>query len=374
MTKSSSYRTERQYPANHHIHDIQPGDVISERDEIDSIQRCPHDEENPYVIINSKLIRDGSLSPECRWLLCYLLSHEKGWRINRRQIANHLDGQYGRDRIDRMFNEALAAGYMKRVDILVLREKGGALRRSKYFISETPKFKPLPQEKPQKVKKCFRQPVFQGTGSQLTEEAADKVISREVVSYPSNPPPLSSSSPPEKPTETEGISLRSERSLRSEEEEFSTYGILESTRLSPKEKRRLSREYSEPDVIRALEIARAHKVKKSLMGLLIDILERPENWPDPGQAQAQQLTPEQQLAVECNELMRISDKHGYEATIRPGEKYRKLHMIDDLAKQNDIDIMKNGYMHVVLDGLICRISLKSHDFARDIKKTIVQLR
>ncbi len=223
-----------QYAPNPHIHDIQPNDVIYDESEADAIERCPHDLENPYVMISSAVIRNSSLSPECRWLICYLLSNAKGWRINRRQVANHLQGFCGRDKIDNIFNEAIDAGYMKKVDILIKREKGGALRRCKYFISETPKFK-----------KCFRHTPFQGPGDQAPGNTGDKVITSKVLSSPSNiikNPPLSS--PPEKQKEVK----HKNKSLRSEEEEVLVHDFLNNTSLSDKEKKRLSKDYSREQV------------------------------------------------------------------------------------------------------------------------------
>lgn len=104
-----------------------------------TIQRCPHDKENPYAQINRDLIRDESLSPECRWMLIYLLSMKDGWVISPKQIVNHLKGKMGRDRVYRMINEGIEAGYiLKEISII------GNLRQTvTYFVSETPKFKKI---------------------------------------------------------------------------------------------------------------------------------------------------------------------------------------------------------------------------------------
>lgn len=103
------------------------------------IERCPHDEENPYAMINRNLIRDQSLSMGCRWMLIYLLSNDKGWRISSTQIWKHCQQHRGggRDSVLGWLREACDAGYMKREEYL----ENGKLRRSRYFLSETPKFK-----------------------------------------------------------------------------------------------------------------------------------------------------------------------------------------------------------------------------------------
>jgi hypothetical protein len=119
-----------------------------------TIQRCPHDEENPYAQISRDLIRDASISPSCRWLVIYLLSMKNGWKINIKQIVNHLKGQIGRDQVYQLVNEAIEAGYMKRETV----SKGNLKQQTKYFISEKAKFK-----------KSFRHPESQDTESRDTE-------------------------------------------------------------------------------------------------------------------------------------------------------------------------------------------------------------
>lgn len=117
--------------------------------DLDTIQRCPHDKENPYTMVSTALIRDASLSPECRWLLIYLLSNAPGWKIKVKQVAHHVKGHIGRDRVRDLFNEACDAGYMRKEHVF---------GNYKYYISETPKFK-----------KCLQSPENQGTDNQGTE-------------------------------------------------------------------------------------------------------------------------------------------------------------------------------------------------------------
>lgn len=119
-----------------------------------TFQRCPHDPEHPYSMVSNALIRDQSISPECRWLIIYLLSNRQGWKIKISQVVNHVKGQIGRDRVYQIVNEAIEAGYIKRDKI-----KKGNLEYVVYYISETPKFK-----------KCFRHPEPQDTGAPDTED------------------------------------------------------------------------------------------------------------------------------------------------------------------------------------------------------------
>lgn len=102
-----------------------------------TFQRCPHDQKNPYVMVSNNLIRDNRLTPECRWLLIFLLSNAEGWIIRQTHLVKHLSVHkgYGRDSIRNIIKEACSFGYMKMV-----KEKEGNLSRIKYYISESGSF------------------------------------------------------------------------------------------------------------------------------------------------------------------------------------------------------------------------------------------
>lgn len=102
---------------------------------IGAFERCPHDKENPYSMVSNALIRSKDISPECIWLLTYLLSHKPGWVIHPKQILAHLKGKWGRDKLYKVINEGIKEGYIKREPIPLFRSN------FKYIISEEPKFK-----------------------------------------------------------------------------------------------------------------------------------------------------------------------------------------------------------------------------------------
>jgi hypothetical protein len=102
-----------------------------------TIQRCPHDRENPYAQINRDLIRDKSISPECRWLLIYLLSMKDGWKIKITQIHEHVAEFIGINKVYRLIRECIEAGYIKKVVTF----KGNLRQHISYIVSESPKFK-----------------------------------------------------------------------------------------------------------------------------------------------------------------------------------------------------------------------------------------
>jgi hypothetical protein len=121
------------------------------------IMRCPHDKQNPYVMINRDLIRDESISFGCRFLLIYLLSMHDNWKINPSQLINHFKPHHGRNAIYAFINEAIEAGYMKR-EIVRHPTHKNLIEKNIYYVSESPKFK-----------KCFRCPENEDTENQDPE-------------------------------------------------------------------------------------------------------------------------------------------------------------------------------------------------------------
>jgi hypothetical protein len=102
----------------------------------DTIQRWPHDQENPYTVLSNEIIRDPSISFECRGLLHYLLSNKFNWQIRVSQIVDHIKSHCGIKKVYKIINEAIQAGYMKRV-----RNLNTFKTSYTYYISERPVFK-----------------------------------------------------------------------------------------------------------------------------------------------------------------------------------------------------------------------------------------
>lgn len=112
-----------------------------------TIQRAPHDGENPYAQISRALIRDEKASPLLRFMLIFLLSQKDGWKITPKQVINHFkDHGIGRDKVYKLFNEGIELGYILKEEYI----SSNNLKRTRYVISEHPKFK-----------KCFRRPAPQ---------------------------------------------------------------------------------------------------------------------------------------------------------------------------------------------------------------------
>ncbi len=155
-----------------------------------TIQRCPHDRENPYTMVNRDLIRDPALSPESCWLIIYLLSMDNGWKINIQQILNRVKPHMGKNKLYAIVNEAINAGYMMREEWFedVKRADGtyrGRLKRVRYYISETPKFK-----------KCLRHPCFRDPDNPPLRNKNKKEIKEDYYCAPEKPEPTVATSPP----------------------------------------------------------------------------------------------------------------------------------------------------------------------------------
>lgn len=74
-----------------------------------TIQRGKHDKENPYAQINRAMLRDKSISPKSKGLLCFFLSFRNDYIFYVRKIAE--DNGIGKDQVYSILKELLAQGY-----------------------------------------------------------------------------------------------------------------------------------------------------------------------------------------------------------------------------------------------------------------------
>lgn len=133
-------------------------------DELDPVQN--------YTIVPNALLRDATISPECRWMISYFLSMKQGWHIKLKQLASHVKGFMGRDKCYKIFNEAIDAGYIRRDMIQRKHSSGKLLNGVKYTVSSYPRFK-----------KCFRHPDCQDAGPQEADKThAKELLSEEITS------------------------------------------------------------------------------------------------------------------------------------------------------------------------------------------------
>ena len=144
-----------------------------------TIQRCPHDRQNPYVMINQALIRDPSISPECAYLLIYLLSLPHDWQIRVNVLMTQMKDRMGRNKVQKLLREAREAGYM----MLEKYHGDRGYIRCRYLLSETPKFK-----------NNNRQPENQVLDSRPSDFQAPKEVLKDKKDLDTN---ISSLTPPE---------------------------------------------------------------------------------------------------------------------------------------------------------------------------------
>lgn len=101
-----------------------------------TFERCPHDKQNPYVMISREMLQDPTISPKAKGLLAYLLSLPKDWKIYHSQLQKALN--VGEDYINSAMEELIDNGYAERT-----REKiKGMFQAYKYKIREFKKCLP----------------------------------------------------------------------------------------------------------------------------------------------------------------------------------------------------------------------------------------
>lgn len=152
--------------------------TVNQLEEESEISAAADDVTHKYTIVPNALIRDKTISPECRWLIIYLLSNKPGWKIKSSQLANHVSGFIGRDKILKIMKEAIEAGYISREIKINRNAKGQVSRTYHYKVASTARFK-----------KCYRHPENQDPENQGPGDQGDKeVLSEEVLSKEKNNP------------------------------------------------------------------------------------------------------------------------------------------------------------------------------------------
>ena len=141
----------------------------------DTLSLDQEDESFRYTIVPNALIRDSSISPQCRWLIIFLISNKPGWTIKTRQIWEHTKGFIGRDGVRKCINEAIEAGYIQR-NVILRPSAKGKLASYSYLVASSPKFK-----------KCLRETDFQGPENQGPDNQGTKeLLSQELLSQSNN--------------------------------------------------------------------------------------------------------------------------------------------------------------------------------------------
>ena len=190
-------------------------------------------------MVLNELIRTTVISPACIALIIYLLSNKPGWRINVKQLINHYKSKLSRDAVYDLVNEALAAGYMRRVII----RKGGRFSGFKYYVIEKPK---------NASKTCF-QP-FPGLPDTV---APDPVI----------------------PDAKEELSRKNDY-IEENNNNVVVVSSLNELKLNESVKMKISKEYSSKEIDIAVERIKKMNSRKSDAACLWKALKEPDEWED----------------------------------------------------------------------------------------------
>src|SRR6056297_859593 len=84
--------------------------------------RGHHSFDDNFTQIPNHWLRDNSLSLEARGLLSQIMSHRPGWSLSIKSLA--LKNRIGRDKLKRIVDELLTAGYLQRSESQKHNEKG----------------------------------------------------------------------------------------------------------------------------------------------------------------------------------------------------------------------------------------------------------
>jgi|ERR1700679_118820 len=141
-------------------HEIQDPDLLAEVDTTQNFIELDQDDiTSNFTIIPNALIRDKNLSPDCCYLIIFLLSNRRDWRINTAQLTKVFKGRMGREKLYNLLREAIEAGYINRE----ITKNGNRYDGFKYTVASTPKFK-----------KCLPHTGFQEAGIQDVENQHTK--------------------------------------------------------------------------------------------------------------------------------------------------------------------------------------------------------
>lgn len=128
-----------------------------------TIQRKQLTSDQPFTVFANTLLNDESLSAETLGVLVYLLSKPGNWRVLPGAVAKRFG--CGRDKIYRIMNEMIAAGYAVR-----FQERGedGAFTERNYLVSSEKE--PLP-ENPQAAEPSAADPQQQKKDKKQTKDS-----------------------------------------------------------------------------------------------------------------------------------------------------------------------------------------------------------
>jgi len=91
------------------------GNEHNTEDQDITIERCPHDAENPYTMVSKHLIFDTRLSPSARWLVVFLQTFTKP--VTWKELVKEIKPYYTQKELKKLIQEAMKFGYLATGDI-----------------------------------------------------------------------------------------------------------------------------------------------------------------------------------------------------------------------------------------------------------------
>lgn len=142
------------------------------------IQRGRH--KSGFAVLPNKIWEDEKLSVEAKGTLGYLLSRPANWRVRLAHVARKLG--IGRDRLYRIINECIAAGYVERRQ----GRQSGSFKPVSYFVNDVAS---LPHtDLPEAAQPDAAQPEAANQDA-LTRKNSNKGDSKQTTSAKPSPPP-----------------------------------------------------------------------------------------------------------------------------------------------------------------------------------------
>jgi hypothetical protein len=277
-----------------------------------------------FTITSNATAEDSRLSWAAKGLLWYILSRPKNWKIYLNQLAEVYEGSRergnGKDAVRSLINELKDVGYVQYIKYKD--SKGRWCHR--YDVYPVP-FQDFQIMFPQQDNPPLVNPPLVNPAIYQERKETNNNLNKKP------PPPLT-------PPKSQSPPLQKNKK-KEEEEKIKIYHCLENTILSPDQRKRLSKNYSEEAVIRAVEISRKHKVKKSLMGMLIDILENPGEWEE-------------------------GEDSATSKALKYNDDLRRVY--PNVAKKND-ELIPKGTLIILSNEGKEQVSLKSSYFESDMK-------
>lgn len=180
--------------------------------------------ENPYVMIDKRMIEDGALSWKAKGILAYLLSKPPGWIVMRQDIVNHSSD--GLDSVQSGMQELKELGYAALINA---QGEDGKTMGKRWVVAERPELlsEAIPSAEKTVVPNfpCAENPHVGEIGTVSNNDSCSK--NELSKTNESTSPPLFPELEPEHPLAVHATEVRSHLAIVKEEREGEALAIYE---------------------------------------------------------------------------------------------------------------------------------------------------